>query len=67
MKERNRKIELLLSLIRKAHGYLIITERDESGNKVVISKKPFDGDTDIEFEFVSNQYSPTNREEDVQD
>lgn len=67
MEEKRKKVELLLSLIRKVHGYLIIVEKDETGNKKVISQTPIDCEDDIEIEFVSTQYPLAFSEEDVQD
>ena len=67
MSDREKKIDLLLSLIRKAHGYLTIWEKDKSGNKVVISKKPIDGNGNIEFELIDSKFPLSKSEEEIQD
>lgn len=67
MKNKNDKIVSLLSLIRKCRGYLTIFERDESGNKVEISKEPFDSDFDCEIELIYTGHSPASSEEEIED
>lgn len=72
MSNRNLKIDNLLSLIRgvkRIEHTIAIVERDESGNKVVLSKVPIPVgvDFDLEIELLSSEFSPASSEEEIRD
>ena len=68
MKDRAEKIRRLLSLVpNKGQSYLVMLERDESGNRRIVSKEPISGKGDFEIELVDSPYSPTNCEDDIPD